>query len=84
MKARTINMKMPDLATNEGAEIEIREWLVEVGNPVRRGQAILEIETDKAVQEVEAIVDGTLTAQHVNPGDSVPVGHIIATIEMGE
>jgi pyruvate/2-oxoglutarate dehydrogenase complex dihydrolipoamide acyltransferase (E2) component len=75
-------MKMPDLSTNEGAEIDVRNWLVEVGAQLRRGQAILEIETDKAVQEVEAIADGILTAQHVQSGDSVPVGTPIATIEL--
>jgi len=81
MKARLINMKMPDLATNEGAEIDVRSWLVKPGESVKRGQAILEVETDKAVQEVEALADGVLTAHHVSEGDSVPVGTIIATIE---
>ena len=76
-------MKMPDLATNEGAEIGISVWLVEVGQPVKRGQPLLEVETDKAVQEVECIATGTLEAIHAQPGEKVQVGAAIATIEVG-
>ena len=76
-----LKMKMPDLSTNEGSEIAITKWLVEIGQPVKRGQPLLEVETDKAVQEVECIANGTLKAVHVEVGASVAVGHIIATIE---
>lgn len=77
-----VNMKMPDLATNEGVELGISRWLVDVGQPVRRGQPILEVETDKAVQEVECIAAGVLQAVHVQPGQKVPVGTVIATIKV--
>ena len=76
-----IKIKMPDLSTTEGSEIGITKWLVEVGQTVKRGQPLLEVETDKAVQEVECIANGTLKAAHVRAGDSVAVGEIIATIE---
>jgi pyruvate dehydrogenase E2 component (dihydrolipoamide acetyltransferase) len=79
-----VKMKMPDLSTTEGSEIAILKWLVGVGNPVARGQVILEVETDKAVQEIEAIVTGTLTSQLVGPGDKVPVGQFIAIIEVSK
>lgn len=75
-------MKMPDLATNEGVELGIGRWLVEVGQQVKRGQAILEVETDKAVQEVESIASGVLVTIHVQPGQTVPVGAVIATIKV--
>ena len=55
-----VKMKMPDLSTTEGTEIAILKWFVNVGDPVERGQVILEVETDKAVQEIEAIATGTL------------------------
>ena len=42
-----LQMKMPDLATNEGEEILITQWMVEVGQPVERGQVLLEVETTK-------------------------------------
>jgi pyruvate/2-oxoglutarate dehydrogenase complex dihydrolipoamide acyltransferase (E2) component len=78
-----VNMKMPDLATNEGAELGVARWLVEVGQPVKRGQALLEVETDKAVQEVECIASGVLKTVHVPAGQKVSVGTIIATIKVG-
>ena len=77
-----LNMKMPDLATNDGVELGITRWLVTEGESVKRGQALLEVETDKAVQEVECIASGTLKTIHVQPGQKVPVGTIIATIRV--
>jgi len=77
-----LNMKMPDLATNEGAELGISKWLVNVGEVVKRGQALLEVETDKAVQEVECIANGTLKTIHVQSGEKVSVGTVIATIQV--
>jgi pyruvate/2-oxoglutarate dehydrogenase complex dihydrolipoamide acyltransferase (E2) component len=79
-----VKMKMPDLSTTEGSDITILKWLVEVGASVERGQTILEVETDKAVQEIEALATGRLTAQHVQPNDAVAVGQFIATIEVGK
>ena len=78
-----VNMKMPDLATNDGVELGITRWLANVGDAVKRGQALLEIETDKAVQEVECIANGTLQTIHVQSGQKVPVGTVIATIKVG-
>jgi pyruvate dehydrogenase E2 component (dihydrolipoamide acetyltransferase) len=79
-----VKMKMPDLSTTEGTDIAILKWVVNVGDPVERGQVILEVETDKAVQEIEAIATGTLTSQLVGPRDMVPVGQFIATIEVSK
>ncbi|MBL8270412.1 biotin/lipoyl-containing protein [Steroidobacter sp.] len=77
-----LNMKMPDLATNDGVELGVTRWLVAVGDVVKRGQPLLEVETDKAVQEVESVVNGTLKTIHVQPGQKVPVGAIIATFKV--
>ncbi len=78
-----VRMKMPDLATTEGSEIAVVRWLVDVGAPVTRGQPLLEVETDKALQEIECIASGTLKAVHAQPEQTVPVGQVIATIETG-
>lgn len=74
-----VGMKMPDLSANEG-EIKIVRWLVEPGQPVRRGQALLEVETDKAVMEVEAIASGVLGQTCAGPDEEVAVGTVIAVI----
>ena len=76
-----IKMKMPDVATTE-ATVTVLRWLVEVGQPVKRGQPLVEIETDKATMEVESFVTGSLTEVHVAPEAEVDVGAVIATIEV--
>src|SRR5690242_907047 len=74
-----IELKMPDLATTDSS-MKVVRWLIEVGQPVRRGQPLLEVETDKALMEVEAIANGRLSAVHVQPGDTVDAAQLIATI----
>ncbi len=73
-------MKMPDLSTT-GAEVKVTKWLVEIGQPVRRGQPLLEIETDKATMEVESVATGTVKAVRAQPGDQVAAGQVIVVIE---
>lgn len=74
-------MKMPDLATT-GAAIKIVRWLAEPGQPVKRGQFILEIETDKATMEVECAVDGVFREARVAPGAEAATGDVIALLEV--
>ena len=53
-------------------------WLKKKGEPVRKGEMLLEVETDKAVVEIEAAGDGVLVGISAEPGDVVPVGRTIA------
>ena len=76
-------MKMPDLATNE-SEILILRWLVPEGGKVERGQPLLEVETDKAIMEVESAVSGTLEEVRCRAGERVPAGRVIAVFEVEE
>ena len=60
-------------------------WLKKEGEPVRKGEMLLEVETDKAVVEVEAAADGILAGVTAKPGDVVQVGHTIAwLVQPGE
>ena len=60
-------------------------WLKQEGDPVRKGEILLEVETDKAVVEVEAAVDGILAGVTAKPGDVVQVGRTIAwLVQEGE
>lgn len=72
-------VRMPQLAAG-GAEAAIQTWLVEVGDTVSLGQAIVEIETEKAVVEYEAEAEGTLAGVLVAAGDSASVGAPIAVL----
>jgi len=63
----------------------INEWRVKEGDPVARGDAIASIATDKADIDIEAYADGVLRRIVVGPGQTVPVGTVIAWIgEPGE
>ncbi|MBI3674104.1 MAG: biotin/lipoyl-binding protein, partial [Rhizobiales bacterium] len=55
------NILMPALSPTM-EEGKIAKWLKKVGDPVKSGDVIAEIETDKATMEVEAVDEGPLTA----------------------
>jgi pyruvate dehydrogenase E2 component (dihydrolipoamide acetyltransferase) len=61
-------------------EVTIVNWLVEDGAKVEQGQAILEVETDKAVFPVEANASGNLHRGPFKEGDVVPVVTTVAII----
>jgi pyruvate dehydrogenase E2 component (dihydrolipoamide acetyltransferase) len=58
----------------------LARWLKNEGDPVEKGQAIAEIETDKATVEIEAAAAGILTRIIVHAGETVPVGTLIGVI----
>src|SRR4051794_31022920 len=63
----------------------ILKWLVSEGDEVKRGQEIVEIETDKANMTYEADTDGALIEIVAEEGDTLPIGEVIARIgEPGE
>jgi pyruvate dehydrogenase E2 component (dihydrolipoamide acetyltransferase) len=55
-------------------------WRKQEGDLVIKGEPLLEIETDKAVMEVEAPADGILSGISAQPGADIPVGQTIAWI----
>ena len=73
-------IKMPALSPTM-SEGKLSKWLVKVGDAVSPGDVIAEIETDKAVMEIEALDDGVVTTITVLEGsDGVAVGTVIAEI----
>ena len=63
----------------------VLKWLVAEGGEVRRGQPLVEIETDKANMTYEADSDGVLLEVLANEGDTLPIGEPIARVgEVGE
>ncbi|TKR24314.1 2-oxo acid dehydrogenase subunit E2 [Natronomonas salsuginis] len=73
--------KLPDVG--EGlTEAEIVRWLVEVGETVSEDQPVAEVETDKAVVEVPAPVNGTVKEILAEEGEMVPVGTVIITFDV--
>jgi pyruvate dehydrogenase E2 component (dihydrolipoamide acetyltransferase) len=58
----------------------ILKWLVDEGGEVKRGEPLVEIETDKANMTYEADTDGTLVEVVAGEGDTLPIGEVIARI----
>lgn len=74
------SITMPALSPTM-TEGKLAKWLVAEGDAVASGDVIAEIETDKAMMEVEALDDGVITALKVKEGeDGIAVGSVIATI----
>lgn len=83
-------IKMPDLGTTVDT-VTLIKWLKNEGETVERGEPLCEIQTDKAVNEVESIAKGVLLRQEVTEGSEIKQGTTIAyigregeTIEDGE
>lgn len=74
-----ISVVMPalEMAQETGKLIS---WLKKEGDPVVKGEPLLEIETDKAVMEIESPADGVLAGLTAQAGAEVPVGRTIAWI----
>jgi pyruvate/2-oxoglutarate dehydrogenase complex dihydrolipoamide acyltransferase (E2) component len=59
----------------------VARWLRHQGERVTKGEVIVEIETAKAVQELEAPVTGTLAQIYLSEGETAPVNTAIALID---
>jgi pyruvate/2-oxoglutarate dehydrogenase complex dihydrolipoamide acyltransferase (E2) component len=61
-------------------EATIVAWFKKVGEAVHKGEPLLEIETDKAVTQVESPADGVLVEILAEAGVVVPLGEQLGTI----
>lgn len=69
-------MVTPILLPKQGNTVEtclIVAWKKHAGDDVKKGEIICEVETDKAVFEIESPADGTLLETFFKEGDDVPV-----------
>src|SRR5713101_8649810 len=62
-------------------EGKILRWLKHPGDTIHRGDAIAEVETDKADMVMEAFDDGILDEVRLREGESAKVGEIIAVMK---
>jgi pyruvate dehydrogenase E2 component (dihydrolipoamide acetyltransferase) len=73
------DVTMPRLSDSM-EEGTVLKWLVEEGGEVKRGEPLVEIETDKANMTYEADTDGTLIDILAQEGDTLAIGETIARI----
>src|SRR5438034_9713751 len=75
--ATSVVMPALEMAQETG---KIISWMKKEGETITKGEPLLEVETDKAVVEIEATADGVLAGVKSHEGDVVPVGVTIAWI----
>ena len=64
--------------------VDVAEVMVSTGDTIPSGATICEVETDKAVAEIECPHAGTITAVHISNGDNVAIGAPLISIETTE
>src|SRR6478609_12158519 len=78
-----MELRLPELG--EGiADATVVNVPVRPGQPVKAGDTVIEVETDKASMPIPAGADGTISEVRVKPGDKVKVGAVIAVVGGGK
>ncbi len=75
----TTEVVMPKLGLNMSEGLLV-EWLKKEGDPVKRGEPLFIVETDKVTTESTAQVDGRLAKILVEAGQTVPVRTVVALL----
>jgi 2-oxoglutarate dehydrogenase E2 component (dihydrolipoamide succinyltransferase) len=75
-----VEVKVPQLSESV-SEATLLDWHKKEGEPVKRDENLIDIETDKVVLELPAPVDGVLVKIIKNARDSVGAGEVIAQID---
>jgi 2-oxoglutarate dehydrogenase E2 component (dihydrolipoamide succinyltransferase) len=71
-------------SSDESDEVKILRWLKNPGAQVKKGEGLLEVETDKVNVEIEAPDDGLLQEIKAQAGDNVKFSSVVAIIEKAE
>ena len=78
-----MELRLPELG--EGiTDATVVNVPVKPGQPVKAGDTVVEVETDKASMPIPAAADGTVSEVRVKPGDKVKVGAVIAVVGGGK
>ncbi len=68
-------------SSDESDEVKILRWIKRRGELVKKGEPLLEVETDKVNVEIEAPDSGLLIEIHVEEGSRVSFNSVVAVIE---
>jgi 2-oxoglutarate dehydrogenase E2 component (dihydrolipoamide succinyltransferase) len=79
--AATANIVMP--MEQEGSKSVVRTWLKKIGEPVKRDEPIVELETDKVAVEVPSPADGVLASIALGEGEEAAPGATLGVLELG-
>ena len=79
MTPMVIAIKLPDMGTTVD-ECKVLAWKVKEGDSVKRGDVLADIETDKAVAELESTAEGVLLQCRVPAGAMARTGDVLAYV----
>ncbi|HEX9096447.1 MAG TPA: biotin/lipoyl-containing protein, partial [Candidatus Dormibacteraeota bacterium] len=82
MPQSTMQVTLPEMGESV-TEGTVAKWLKQPGDPVREGEALVEVTTDKVDAEVPAPATGTLTKILAEAGKTIAVGAPLAEIAVG-
>jgi len=68
-------------SSDESDEVKILRWLKAKGDMVKKGEPLLEVETDKVNVEIEAPDSGFLSEVRAQEGDAVSFNSVVAIID---
>jgi len=77
-----IDIKVPNVGESV-TEVTVAVWMKQVGDVVKKDEPIVELETDKAAQELVSPEDGVLTEILVAEGENAEIGVILAKLKPG-
>ena len=78
----SVELTVPEIGESLKS-VFVGRWFKKPGDPVRAGEPVVAVDSDKASMEVPSPVDGVLTEALVSEGDEVPIGAVLARIEEG-
>jgi len=83
--AKIVTVCIPEFETNKKIEqkITIMFWFKNEGQDVHEGEELVEVQTDKAILDIESPASGKLNKIIVNAGEEVFPGQKIGEIERG-
>jgi pyruvate dehydrogenase E2 component (dihydrolipoamide acetyltransferase) len=77
-----MDVKLPKLGEGADSGVVVNVFIKE-GDPVAKGQAIIELENEKAVASIPSTAAGVVAKIHVKPGDKISIGQRLITLNEG-
>lgn len=83
--AKIVSVHIPEFETDKKIEqkITIMFWFKNEGQDIQEGEELVEVQTDKAILDIESPASGKLNKIIVNAGEEVSPGQKIGEIERG-
>jgi pyruvate dehydrogenase E2 component (dihydrolipoamide acetyltransferase) len=79
---REIEVTLPPLGEEAGDTAQVSFWYADPGDPIKAGDSLLQMLTDKATFDVPCPETGIVREHKVHEGDQVEVGQVLCMLEI--